>query len=52
VQRSFAEHDPNVPTDESTMQLYPIDGAVQDVPMEAPAFACRSTAVVVVNVSG
>lgn len=35
------EHGPNVPAMESTMHLYPIDGAVHDVPVEATAFAYR-----------
>jgi len=35
------EHGPQVPTVESTMHVYPIDGAVQDVPVEATAFAYR-----------
>jgi hypothetical protein len=59
VQRSFAEHGPNVPTVTLTMQLYPLDGAGHDAPVEATAFACRSVVVVnvvnvvvVVNVSG
>jgi hypothetical protein len=56
MQRSFAEHGPNVPTVTLTMQLYPLDGAGHDAPMEATAFACRSVVVVnvavVVNVSG
>ncbi|MGI9016726.1 MAG: FAD-binding oxidoreductase [Euzebya sp.] len=35
------EHGPKVPAMESTMHLYPIDGAVHDVPVEATAFAYR-----------
>ncbi|GAA1069359.1 FAD-binding oxidoreductase [Mycobacterium cookii] len=35
------EHGPKVPTVQSTMHLYPIDGAVQDVDTDATAFAYR-----------
>ncbi len=35
------EHGPGVPAMESTMHLYPIDGAVHDVPADATAFAYR-----------
>jgi FAD/FMN-containing dehydrogenase len=35
------EHGPQVPAMESTMHLYPIDGAVHDVPVDATAFAHR-----------
>ena len=35
------EHGPKVPTVNSTVHLYPIDGAVQDVPAEATAFGHR-----------
>ncbi len=35
------EHGPKVPTMQSTMHLYPIDGAVQDVGPDATAFAYR-----------
>jgi FAD/FMN-containing dehydrogenase len=35
------EHGPNVPAVESTMHLYPIDGAVHDVATDATAFAYR-----------
>ncbi|MDP2773857.1 MAG: FAD-binding oxidoreductase [Nocardioides sp.] len=35
------EHGPNVPAMESTMHLYPIDGAVQDIATDATAFAYR-----------
>ena len=35
------EHGPKVPAVESTMHLYPIDGAVHDVAAEATAFAYR-----------
>jgi FAD/FMN-containing dehydrogenase len=35
------EHGPKVPAMESTMHLYPIDGAVHDVPIDATAFAYR-----------
>jgi FAD/FMN-containing dehydrogenase len=35
------EHGPRVPAMESTMHLYPIDGAVQDVAADATAFAYR-----------
>jgi hypothetical protein len=35
------EHGPNVPALQSTMHLYPIDGAVHDVSNDATAFAYR-----------
>lgn len=35
------QHGPKVPSMESTMHLYPIDGAVHDVPADATAFAHR-----------
>ena len=35
------EHGPKVPAMQSTMHLYPIDGAVHDVPVGATAFAHR-----------
>ncbi len=35
------EHGPQVPSMQSTMHLYPIDGAVQDVAADATAFAYR-----------
>ncbi len=35
------EHGPKVPAMQSTMHLYPIDGAVQDVASDATAFAYR-----------
>lgn len=35
------EHGPHVPAMQSTMHLYPIDGAVQDVAPDATAFAYR-----------
>lgn len=35
------EHGPRVPALQSTVHLYPIDGAVQDVPSDATAFAYR-----------
>ncbi len=35
------EHGPKVPAVESTMHLYPIDGAVHDVAVDATAFAYR-----------
>lgn len=35
------QHGPNVPAMQSTMHLYPIDGAVQDVAPDATAFAYR-----------
>ena len=35
------EHGPKVPTVNSTVHLYPIDGAVQDVPADATAFGHR-----------
>ena len=35
------EHGPQVPAMESTMHLYPIDGAVHDVAVDATAFAYR-----------
>ena len=35
------EHGPKVPAMESTMHLYPIDGAVHDVAVDATAFAYR-----------
>ncbi len=35
------EHGPNVPAMESTMHLYPINGAVHDVAVDATAFAYR-----------
>jgi FAD/FMN-containing dehydrogenase len=36
-----AEHGPTVPTVSSAMHLYPIDGAVHDVPVDGTAFAAR-----------
>ena len=36
------EHGPQVPAMESTMHLYPIDGAVHDIAADATAFAYRS----------
>lgn len=38
---AHVEHGPRVPAMESTMHLYPIDGAVQDVAADATAFAYR-----------
>lgn len=38
---AHVEHGPKVPALESTMHLYPIDGAVQDVAADATAFAYR-----------
>ena len=38
---AHAEHGPRVPCVQSTMHLYPIDGAVQRVPADATAFAHR-----------
>jgi FAD/FMN-containing dehydrogenase len=35
------EHGPRVPAVNSTMHLYPLDGAVQEVPSDATAFAYR-----------
>jgi FAD/FMN-containing dehydrogenase len=37
-----AERGPTVPTVSSTMHLYPIDGAVHDVPVDGTAFAARN----------
>ncbi len=39
---AHVEHGPKVPAMESTMHLYPIDGAVHDVAADATAFAYRS----------
>jgi FAD/FMN-containing dehydrogenase len=39
--RAHLEHGPKVPAVQSTMHLYPIDGAVQDVAGDATAFAYR-----------
>jgi FAD/FMN-containing dehydrogenase len=38
---AHVEHGPKVPAMESTMHLYPIDGAVHDVAVDATAFAYR-----------
>ena len=38
---AHVEHGPRVPAVESTMHLYPIDGAVHDVAADATAFAYR-----------
>ena len=38
------EHGPKVPTMNSTVHLYPIDGAVHDVPADASAFGHRDAA--------
>ena len=39
--KAHFEHGPNVPTVNSTVHIYPIDGAVHDVASDATAFAYR-----------
>lgn len=40
---AHVEHAAQLPTPQSTMHLYPIDGAVHDVPADATAFSFRSS---------